>query len=202
VKATIDRKLAQAGTTLVLLLCASALSAQAVPAAPTKHTTDIAFTYTAERANSVGSGDSWLQGGSVEAGIDIWRGLALAGNLTSTHTSSIGQQNVPLSLLVYTFGPRYRWTLPGGKGKQTSVFGEAMVGGVRGFDSLFPTNSGSTSPRASALAVQISAGIDVQLKHHFDLRPAEISWVRMQLPNSTSNTQNDLRISAGIVLRY
>lgn len=202
-KATNDRKIAPAATALVLLFfSASALCAQTVSTAPPKHTTDFAITYTAEHANSVGGGGNfWLQGGSVEVGVSLWRGFAVAGNFTGTHSSSVGSQNVSLSLMVYTFGPRYRWMISSSNGKQTSFFGEAMVGGVKGFDSLFPTSSGATST-ASAMAIQVGAGFDLQLNQHIGLRPAEVSWVRMQLPNGTSNVQNDLRISAGVVLRY
>ena len=102
------------------------------------------------------------------------------------------------------FGPRYRWKVPARyspKGKPTSLFGEAMIGGVKGFDSIFPASTGSTST-ASALATQIGFGVDLKLKPHLDLRPLEVSWVRMQLPNSTTNVQNDLRVSTGIVLHY
>jgi hypothetical protein len=203
VKAKNDRRIAQNATTLVLLLLsASALCAQTVSTAPTKRTADFAVTYTAEHANSVGGGGNfWLQGGSVEVGVSLWRGLAVAGNFTGTHSSSVGPQNVSLGLMVYTFGPRYRWMISSSKGKQISVFGEAMIGGVKGFDSLFPTSSGATST-ASALASQVGAGFDVQLNQHIGLRPVEVSWVRMQLPNSTTNVQNDLRISTGVVFRY
>jgi len=195
-----------AATALVLLsLSAPALCAQAVSTASTRRATDIAITYTAEDANPVGGpGNFWLQGGSVEMGVSLWHGLAVAGNFTGTHTSSAGSQNVSLGLMEYVFGPRYRWILParfGRKDKPTSVFGEAMIGGVKGFDSIFPTSNGATST-ASALAIQIGFGVDLKLKQHFDLRPVEVSWARMQLPNSSTNVQNDLRISTGIVLRY
>jgi hypothetical protein len=202
VKATTNRKMVSATAALVLLsLSAPALCAQAASSASSTRTTDIAISYTAEHANPVGGGGNfWLQGGSAELGVSLWHGLGVAGNFTGVHSSSVGSQNVPLGLLVYTFGPRYRWMLPT-QGRQTSIFGEALFGVVRGFDSLFPTSTGATNT-ASALAVQVGLGFDVKLKKHFDLRPVEASWVRMQLPNSASNVQNDLRLSTGIVLRY
>jgi len=186
---------------LSTLLCVSApmLRAQAIPAAPSKSTTDIAITYTAERANPLGGGGNfWLQGGSVEAGVPLWHNLALAGNFTGTHASSVGSQNVPLGLVTYTFGPRYRYSF---KARPASIFGELLIGGVKGFDSLFPNSTGATSS-ASAFAMQAGFGVDWKLKRHFDLRPLQLSWVRMQLPNGTSNTQNDLRISTGLVFRF
>jgi hypothetical protein len=186
---------------LATLLCLSApmLRAQAISAAPSKHTTDIAITYTAEHANSLGGGGSfWLQGGSVEAGVSLWHGLALAGNFTGTHASSVGSQNVSLGLATYTFGPRYRYSF---KSKPASVFGELLLGGVKGFDGLFPNSTGATSS-ASAFAMQAGLGVDWKLRQHIDLRPLELAWVRMQLPNGTSNTQNDLRISSGLLYSF
>jgi len=204
-RTVIDRKKLSAVTSLVLiLLSAPVLCAQATTAAASRRTTDIAIMYTAEDANPVGGGGSfWLQGGSVELGVSLWHGLSAAGNFTGTHTASAGSQNIPLGLMVYTFGPRYRWVLPahGPRSRQTSIFGEVMIGGAKGFDSLFPTSSGATAT-ANSFAVQVGLGFDMKLKKHLDLRPAELSWVRMQLPNSTTNIQNDLRISTGIVLRY
>jgi peptidoglycan-associated lipoprotein len=76
-----------------------------------------------------------------------------------------------------------------------------MVGGIKGFDSLFPTPAGATNT-GSSVAIQAGFGVDIKLKKHLELRPAEVSWVRMQLPNTTTYVQNDLRVSAGIVLRY
>lgn len=223
VNATSGRKIATAATTLALLLLSASMGcAQVVPAAPPKgatdaksaappkHTIDFAITYTAERASAVGGGYFWLQGGSVEAGIVLWRGLGVAENFTATHTSSVGSpnvpligpQNVPLSLVTFMLGPRYRWNVPARFSPphiQPSVFGEAMIGGVSGFDSLFPTSNGSTSAVAS-LATQIGFGIDVRLERYIDVRPVELLLVRTQLPNGTNNVQNDLRFSTGIVL--
>jgi len=203
VRVTNHRKIVPMTTALVLLcLCAPMLNAQAVSAAPQKYTPDLAITYTAEHANPLGgSGNFWLQGGSVEVGVPIWQDLALAGNFTGTHASSVGSQNVALGLLAYTFGPRYRYSLKNLKGEPVSIFGEVLLGGVKGFDSLFPNSTGATST-ASAFAMQASLGFDLKLMRHIGLRPLEASWVRMQLPNGTSNTQNDLRLSSGIVLHY
>jgi hypothetical protein len=224
VNATSGRKIATAAITLALLLLSFSVGcAQVVPAAPpksaidtksaapTKHTVDFAITYTTERASAVGGGYFWLQGGSVEAGIVLWHGLGVAESFTATHTSSVGspnvpvagsQKNVPLSLMSFTLGPRYRWNVPARfspPGIQSSVFGEAMIGGVSGFDSLFPTSNGSTSAVPS-LAAQIGFGIDLRLERYIDLRPMELFLVRTQLPNGANSVQNDLRFSSGIVL--
>jgi hypothetical protein len=53
--------------------------------------------------------DFWIQGGSIELGANVWRGLGIAADVTGTHTGSIGSSNLPLSLVTTTFGPRYRW---------------------------------------------------------------------------------------------
>src|SRR5580693_8848128 len=92
---------------------------------------DIGVRYTGERAkvSSVDCGCFWLQGGSADIAIPLFRGLGVAANLTGEHTSNIGP-GVDLNKLAFMAGPRYtfstsRWThrLPILK-HGTSIFGE------------------------------------------------------------------------------
>ena len=167
---------------------------------------DFAVTYTAEAAKPVADESAfWLQGGSVEAGWKVWRGLGFAANLTGTHSDSFGPSAIPLSLLSYTFGPRYRYPFKMKRSPKrlagASVFGEVLVGGVHGYDSLFPHGAGESSS-ANSYQTNINGGFDLKLNRRFDLRALEIGWVHMGLPNSVSDVQNDLRLSAGIVLKF
>ena len=70
-----------------------------------------------------------------------------------------------------------------------------------GFRSLFPSVSGAGSS-ASSLALQIGGGVDLKLSHYVAVRALEASWLRTQLPNSTNDRQNSLRLGAGLVVRF
>jgi hypothetical protein len=140
----------------------------------------------------------YLQGGSAELGSAGWHGLGVALNVSGSHTASIGSTGTALSLVTTTFGPRYRWHA----GHKVSIYGEGLIGEANGFGSLFPISGGGVQSDANGLATQIGGGIDVALRHHLAARIFEASWVRTQLPNGTSDAQNDLKLGAGIVLRF
>jgi hypothetical protein len=162
---------------------------------------DFSLSYVAEHANPVGPGGNfWLQGGSAELGVNAWRGLGIAAKVTGTHTNSFGPNAIPLSLLTTTFGPRYRYTLRS-KGKQVSVFGEGLIGEGHGIGSIFPSTTGITN-YALSFASEVGGGVDLDLSRRFAVRAVQASWARTQLPNSTTNVQNDLRLGAGLVVKF
>jgi opacity protein-like surface antigen len=159
---------------------------------------DVAVTFTAERSLSSGASDSfWMQGGSIELGTNSWRGLGIAANVSGTHTGAIGGSIIPLSIVTATFGPRYRWHAD----HRVSIYGEGLIGEANGFKSLFPTVTGSQTS-ANGLAAQAGGGLDYRLSQHVAVRVAEAAWQYTQLPNGTNNVQNDLRLGAGIILRF
>ena len=158
---------------------------------------DLAVTYTAERAKiaTTGCGCFWLQGGSVNGAIRIFRSLSVATNLTGEHASAIGG-GVDVSKLAFMAGPRWtnHWL---GDRHKTSVFGEALFGIAHGFDSVFPTTSGIESS-ANSFSLQVGGGLNIMIARRFGLRALEIGYVRTSLPNNAGNTQNDLRLAMGV----
>jgi hypothetical protein len=137
-----------------------------------------------------------MQGGSIELGANVWRGLGITADVTGTYTSSIGSSNLPLSLVTTTFGPRYLWHAD----RRVSLYVQGLVGEANGFRSIFPATAGS-QPDANGFAAQVGGGVDYRLSDRFAMRILDAGWVRTQLPNSSDNVQNTLRFSAGIVLR-
>jgi peptidoglycan-associated lipoprotein len=173
----------------VLFCSASALDAQTPQV-------DVGVTYVAQRSLQVNTNQNfWMHGGSIELGAEVWKGLGIAADITGAHTNSINNQGVPLSLVTTTFGPRYRWH----SGKKLSVYSQALIGIANGFDSVFPTPTGAQNS-ANSFALQVGGGLDYRISHHFAIRAIDAGWSRTQLPNSASNTQNALRLGAGVVL--
>jgi opacity protein-like surface antigen len=159
---------------------------------------DVAVTFTAERSLRSATSDSfWMQGGSIELGTNTWRGLGIAANVSGTHTGAVGETTIPLSIVTATFGPRYRWHAD----HRLSIYVEGLIGEANGFKSLFPTVTGSQTS-ANSLAAQVGGGVDYRLSQHVAVRVAEAAWQHTQLPNGTNNIQNDLRLGAGILLRF
>jgi hypothetical protein len=159
---------------------------------------DLSLTYIGERSLKANtSRNFWMQGGSIELGANLWRGWGIAGDVTGTHTSSIGTGGPPLSLITTTFGPRYRWH----PDKRLSIYGQGLIGEANGFRSIFPATGGSQSD-ANGFATQLGGGIDYRLSSRIAFRVLDAAWLRTQLPNSTDNIENSLRLGAGVVLRF
>ncbi|HXB61569.1 MAG TPA: hypothetical protein VNU94_01805 [Acidobacteriaceae bacterium] len=168
---------------------------------------DVAITFDAEHsrvARPNGNG-FWLKGGSADAAATFWKGLGLAANFTGERTDNAAN-GVALSKFAYMFGPRY--TLDTAKytdryldKHDMRLFGEALFGGVHGFDSIFPAASGVSSS-ANAFSMQLGGGVDVALAEGFSVRALEVDYVRTSLPNAGSNTQNDLRLAFGVSYRF
>jgi hypothetical protein len=179
---------------MLLLSGTSILCAQAPPS----RRLDLSFTYIAERSLKANTSQNfWMQGGSMELGANVWRGWGVAADLTGVHTGSIGSSGLPLSLVTITFGPRYRWH----PDRRLSLYGQGLIGEANGFGGIFPTPTGS-QPGANGLAAQVGGGIDYRLSDRFAIRILDAEWSRTQLPNSTDDVQNTLRLGAGIVLRF
>jgi opacity protein-like surface antigen len=182
------------GLCILLLSATSILRAQASPS----RRLDLSITYIAEHSlKAQTSQNFWVQGGSIELGANVWRGWGIAADVTGTHTGSIGSSGLPLSLVTTTFGPRYRWHAD----RRVSLYGQALIGEANGFRSIFPATAGS-QPDANGFAAQLGGGVDYKLSDRFAIRVLDAGWAQTQLPNSTDNVQNTLRLGAGIVLRF
>jgi hypothetical protein len=159
---------------------------------------DLSVTYIGERSLKASTSQNfWMQGGSIELGANLWRGWAIAADVTGTYTGSIGTSGLQLSLITTTFGPRYRWHAA----RHLSLYGQGLIGEANGFHSIFPATAGS-QPGANGFAAQVGGGIDYRLSDRFAFRVLDAAWLRTQLPNSTDNAENNLRLGAGAVLRF
>jgi hypothetical protein len=183
------------------MLVSGVAAAQMVQSSPV----DVAVTYDALHINHITSQSSWTQGGAVELGARLYRGLGIAARVEGLHEGTNSTTDEPLSLVTAVFGLRYTVET---RSKRYAIFGEALVGEANGFHSLFSEGSGpvgsvnaGTTSSANALAVETGGGLDVRLSHHLAIRAIQASYLRTQFPNTTSNVQNSLNIGAGVVLR-
>jgi len=187
------------------LLMTTSLKAQATAVASTTghHEVDLAVTYTVQHSNLVSNPTFWQQGGSVELSTQTYRGLGIAANITGTEVGSAANSGVGLNMLTTTFGPRYTWYKPTGASRERSlaVFGQGLIGEAHGWNSYFPSASGSQTDYNS-FALQVGGGVDIGLSRHFAVRAIQADWLRTEFPNSTTNVQNSFRLAAGIVLRF
>ena len=164
---------------------------------------DLALTYSAQHGNLTSDKSFWAQGGSAELTATFYRGLGIAANVTGTHAANISSSGVGLTLVTTTFGPTYMWEIPHHRNSpgQWRFLGESLIGIANGAGSVFPDPSGAQS-QANGLALQIGGAADLDLSTHFAVRLLHADWLRTQLPNGTTNVQNNLQLDAGIVFRF
>src|SRR6202789_2354302 len=187
---------------MAVLLIAGAAAAQGVQSAPI----DLAVTYDALHTNHITAQSFWMQGGAVELGARAYRGLGIAARVEGLHAGTNTTTGEPLSLVTAVFGPRYTMET---HSHRYAIFGEGLVGISNGFHSLFSEGSGpvgsvnaGTTSSSNALAVDVGGGLDVRLNHRFAIRLFRATYLRTQFPNTTTNVQNSLSLSAGLVVRF
>lgn len=191
---TIGKKVLLAG----ILLATGTAIGQSTPANKSNKSIaifDLGVMYNAERSNRIEGESFWLQGGSLDAAFPLYRDLGMAMNVSGVNSSNLGSGQNAFSKVTFVAGPRYSF-----QGKGFRIFGESLFGGVHGFNAIFPTPLGAKKS-ADAFALQAGGGLDIDWTRHLAIRLIEADYVRTQLPNGSTNLQNDLKLSAGIVLR-
>ena len=186
----------------MMIAAAVGMGAQstAAPAAGAKgsHPISLAFTLDPVRANSIAKFNFWTVGGGAQVDGQLCKHLSLVADVEGSHASNINSTGVGLDLVTFTFGPRY--TLAPRAGRY-ALYGQALAGEAKGFNGVFPASTGAKSS-AGSMALLVGGGMNVAISPHVAVRAIEADWLRTQLPNSTTNVQNSLRLGAGVVVRF
>jgi hypothetical protein len=174
-----------------------------------KHSTvsaDLGVTFSLERAQIVpGRCCFWLQGGGMDAAVTLGKGFGVAASVTGDHTTD-ALPGVDVNKITALVGPRYTFTAWTGRSqpadeRRLQIFGQALFGGVHGFNGLYPTPGGATT-NARSFALEAGGGLNLYFSKHVGLRIPEVEYVRTALPNNGSNTQHDLRIAFGMTFHF
>jgi opacity protein-like surface antigen len=173
------------------------MPAQVTPAQP-KYALNVTVTYNATLSNVITGSHFWMQGGSVQIHGQLWRGWGVAADIAGAQAGNVNASGVALDMVTATFGPRYTWSPAH---QRYALFGQALAGIANGFNSVFPAPTGAISSNNS-LALVLGGGMNVALSRHVAVRALDADWLRTQLPNGTTNVQNNLRLGAGFVFRF
>jgi len=165
--------------------------------------TQIAIDYSYMRANSTPGqcGCFNLNGGSAEVAIQVYRNFSAVADITGDRAGTTSVSGQSLSLLSYTGGPRFSYSLRRSQRTHITPFVQALVGAVHGFDAPFPNGSGTVTNSANALALLLGGGIDVAVSHRFSIRAVQVDYGLYRLSNNANNSENLLRVSTGVVFR-
>jgi len=125
--------------------------------------------------------------------------FALAGDITIAHAGSVGSSEESLTLSTFTAGVRY---LPPVHDWRIQPFGQVLVGLVHSAGTVVEGSNPGAANAGAAFASNIGGGLDLKANRRFAIRLIEADYLLTTIDNSTNNHQNDLRISAGVVLRF
>ena len=157
---------------------------------------DLGANYSFLRADPAGGGESFnSSGGSVSF---AWRAkpwLDAAADFSAYH---FGGQPPGVSgrLLTYAIGPRVRFPH---EWRRWTPFGQVLAGGARVSGTLSGQSAGE-----NGFALMLGGGADFRLNARLAIRVLDVEYLmtRFDRVTNTPGVQNDLRISAGVVLRF
>ncbi len=124
------------------------------------------------------------------------------GALTANFTENLGvtadfsgayksQGGASTKTLTYTFGP----TISGRKDAPFIPFAHALFGGFHtSVDAL------GLSASANGFAMQIGGGVDARMSDKLAIRVGQFDWMSLRSNGGSSN--NNIRYSAGVILRF
>jgi hypothetical protein len=184
----------------ILLVCAAVTISTGLQAQTrfVEPRVDLGVTYSPEHSQLAPGNCNcfWLQGGGAEASLTLWKGLGIAGSVTSERISNYAN-GIDFNRLTYAGGLGYRHNV----GERLQIFGHGLGGRAHAFSGAFPSSTGLLST-ANSLVLQTGGGLDLPLSNRFAVRLLEAEYVRTQLPNGYANTQNDLRLSTGLTVEF
>jgi Outer membrane protein beta-barrel domain len=183
----------------LVVLCGIAaifpITASAQHAAGTASQLDVSVDYSYVRARSAsGLSSSNLQGGSASVAYNFRGHLGIVGDFGGY---MFGGQPPGLSAQMYTylFGPRFTFR----KNERFTPFAQALLGGGRLNASTATVQAGE-----NGFAMALGGGLDITLSHRFAIRAVQAEYLMTRFANSSvvTVTQNNFRVSAGLVFRF
>lgn len=163
-----------------------------------RQTIDVFAGYSYVRANpsTTGINSFSLNGGSGSVAYNFNNWLAGVADFGGYNNSSVLGSGVNSTLSTYLFGPRVSFR----RFNHVTPFAEVLFG-VAHTDTRFLSGSSSQTP----FAMTVGGGFDYRLTNHLSWRAAKVDYLLTrfsELNTSAQQTQNNLRVSTGIVFRF
>ncbi|MBW4039362.1 MAG: hypothetical protein HIU91_10915 [Acidobacteria bacterium] len=158
-----------------------------------------------------------VNGGSTSIAYNFNRYIGLVADFGGYDDSQLeltgNAANEPLTVgssgtaYTYLFGPRLSYR----NSTRFTPFGQILVGGVHASSVTISNCSGvvcTPLPAQTALAATAGGGLDIRLSRHFSIRAVQAEYMMTRFAdvtygsNGNATTQNDLRLSSGIVYGF
>jgi outer membrane immunogenic protein len=180
-----------------VLVCAllSLLSLTGLAQRPA-NTIDAYATFSEMRANAPvgGCGCFWMSGGVGGLSVPVWGNFSAVVEVGGNITDHIPGFNTGLSLFYGMGGLRLRVA----NHTRFQPFGQALFGGVHGFDGYFPAPVGKLpTSYDTSYAYTLGGGVDIAVSKHVWIRAVQADYFYSELRNLQGNRQNQVRLGAG-----
>jgi len=194
-------------TFALLLTIAAASTAGAAAQTPrepagVKPRTELALGYTYLHSNAPpgGCGCFNLNGGSATFAWPLGSGqFALVGDVTIAHAGTVSHSGDNLTLSTFTAGVRY---LPPIRHSSLQPFGQMLLGLAHSSGTLVQDSNPGAANAGAAFAGNFGGGLDLRATPRFSMRLVEADYLLTTIDNGSNNHQNNLRISAGVVIHF
>jgi len=141
-----------------------------------------------------------MNGGSATFAWPLGSGkFALAGDVTIAHAGTVSTFGDNLTLSTFTAGVRY---LPPIKSRSFQPFGQVLLGLAHSSGTLVQGANPGAANAGAAFAGNFGGGLDLRVNPRFSIRLVEADYLLTTFDNGTNNHQNNLRISAGVVIHF
>lgn len=155
----------------------------------------------------------WLNGGSTSLAYNVNRTLGLVGDFgaytnsevrfSGGSTSTVKVDKANTAVMTYLFGPRFSFR----SRERVTPFGQALFGGVHANQVTLAncTVNCTLLPSENRFAMTAGVGLDIRVHRHFAIRLVQAEYLMTRFTNYNTGaigTQNDMRLSAGIVFRF
>jgi len=151
------------------------------------------YSYLRENPSTAGVSGFNLNGGSASIAYNAKSWLGGVADFGGYHNGNILNSGVNGTLSTYLFGPRVSYR----RFERITPFGEVLFG-------VAHLSSAGTSGSDNAFAMTLGGGLDYKLSDHFAIRPVKVDYLmtRFSETGTSNQTQNNLRVSTGIVFRF
>lgn len=142
--------------------------------------------------------------GSLAYNVNNWFGMVAdfgGSGISTFHASGVGDLDVSSTLLTYLFGPRISYR----KNKTFTPFAQVLVGGAHITD--VSTHGVTIAKAENGFAMTAGGGLDWNVNKRFAVRLAQVEYLLTRFTDpfsltGASGTQNNVRVSAGVVIRF
>ena len=151
------------------------------------------YSYLRLNPSTAGVSSLNLNGGSASIAYNAKSWLSGVADFGGYSNGNILNTGINGTLSTYLFGPRVSYRHFG----RITPFGEVLFG-------VAHASSAGTSGSDNAFAMTLGGGLDYKLSDRFAIRPVKLDYLitRFSETGTSNQTQNNLRVSTGIVFRF